>query len=425
MATRWSRPTTARTGYIATASRDGTARIFDAASGVPVATLAGHTGSVVDVAFAPAGDRVVTASADGTARLWSVPSGNALGRTLSAHKGPVWRAVFSPDGRYVLTASDDATARLWDATTGAPVGEPMAGHEHGLLDAEFDPVPQDGRWLVVTASEDGTARLWDPLIGRPLTVLKGHDGAVVQASFSADGGTVVTASRDGTVRLWDARTGAEVTFARQHAAAALWARLSADGGRLVTGSEDGLVKLWDAQPGRQALMLRSPGGPIGHVEFSPDQRWLVTTAEEKTVPGAVRAGDYLPRLWDARSGTELAVLQSHGGDVYHAAFSPDGAYLVTAGAGGEALLWDLAPLGKEPAPGMVPRLTPCASLAGHQGLVLYAEFSPDGRQVATASTDGTARLWSVAKGAPVGAPRILHHGGRCGARSSAPTARAC
>ncbi len=401
----------AKTGYVATASRDGTARIFDAGSGAPVATLVGHTGSVVDVAFAPAGDRVVTASADGTARLWSVPSGNALGRPLDAHKGAVWKAVFSPDGRYVLTASDDATARVWDATTGAPVGEPMAGHAHGVLDAEFDPVPQDGRWLVVTASEDGTARLWDPLIGRPLAVLKGHDGAVVQASFSADGGTVVTASRDGTVRLWDAGTGAQLTFARQHAAAALWARLSADGGRLVTGSEDGLVKLWDAQPGREALVLRSPGGPIGHVEFSPDQRWLVTTAEEKTVPGAVRVGDYLARIWDAGSGAELAILQNHGGDVYHAAFSPDGAYLVTAGAGGEALLWDFAPLGKEPAPGMVPRLAPCASLAGHQGLVLYAEFSPDGRQVATASADGTARLWSVANGAPVGAPRILHHGG--------------
>jgi WD40 repeat protein/class 3 adenylate cyclase len=398
-----------RAHYVATASRDGTARLFDRQTGAPVVTLVGHTGSVVDVDFAPDGGRLVTASADGTARLWDVPSGRPLGGPLTGHQGPVWRAVFSPDGKFVVTASDDATARLWDGFTGAPVGEPMAGHQQGLLDAEFDPVPRDGRWLVVTGSQDGSARLWDPLKGRSLAVLKGHAGAVVSASFSADGRTVVTASRDGTVRLWNSDTGEPMTYPRQHPAAALWARLSPDGRHLVSGSEDGLVKLWEAQPGRQALVIHSPGGPIGHVGYSPDQRWIVTTAEEKTLPGAVRGGDYRPRLWDAASGAEVAVLQGHSGDVYDGAFSPDGRWLVSAGAAGEALVWDLAPLEKDAPPAAALTLSPSARLSGHQGLVLDAEFSPDGRQVVTAAADGTARLWTIKGGEDASAPRVLRH----------------
>jgi dipeptidyl aminopeptidase/acylaminoacyl peptidase len=107
--------------------------------------------------FSPDGQRVVTASKDRTARLWDATSGKPIGEPMK-HDNEVWSAHFSPDGQRVVTASADKTARVWDASSGKPIGAPMK-HENDVLSAKFSP----GGQRVVTASKDGTARLWDAI----------------------------------------------------------------------------------------------------------------------------------------------------------------------------------------------------------------------------------------------------------------------
>ena len=63
---------------------------------------------------APTAPRLATASADGTARLWDVRTGQPL-LTLQGHTQGVYGVAFSPDGTRLATASRDKTARLWDA----------------------------------------------------------------------------------------------------------------------------------------------------------------------------------------------------------------------------------------------------------------------------------------------------------------------
>ena len=152
-----------------------------------------------DAAFSSDGSRVVTASRDNTARLWDAKSGVALA-TLSGHTGWVNSAEFSPDGNLIVTASDDHTARLWDARTGAPRAT-LLGHKLAVITAAFN---RDGS-VVVTASADHTARLWDAKAGYEapeLATLSGHTADVHSAVFSPDGSLVATASYDNTVRIW-------------------------------------------------------------------------------------------------------------------------------------------------------------------------------------------------------------------------------
>jgi len=71
-----------------------------------------HEGEVLSAAFSPNGSYLVTASADGTARLWDTASGELL-FTLEGHTDEVLGVAWSPDGVRILTAGGDGTARIW------------------------------------------------------------------------------------------------------------------------------------------------------------------------------------------------------------------------------------------------------------------------------------------------------------------------
>jgi len=96
---------------------ENAARLWDAATGKPVATLAGHTAPVAAVAFSPDGTRILTGSWDHTARLWDAATGMALA-TLAGHEQGVSAVAFSRDGTRALTGSMDRTARLWVLASG-------------------------------------------------------------------------------------------------------------------------------------------------------------------------------------------------------------------------------------------------------------------------------------------------------------------
>src|SRR5688572_17164324 len=89
-------------------------------------TLIGHSETVIDAAFAPDGQRIVTASRDTTARVWDAASGRQIAK-LEGHTDLVSSAVYSPDGQRIATASHDNTARLWDVASGRQIAK-LEGH---------------------------------------------------------------------------------------------------------------------------------------------------------------------------------------------------------------------------------------------------------------------------------------------------------
>ncbi len=121
--------------------------------------LRGHQGRVNEAAFSPDGKWVVTAASDGTARVWNAATGEQV-FMVGDGRNAMHSAAFSPDGRWIVTASDDSTARLWYADSGREYFK-LSGHRGPVFCAAFSP---DSRY-VVTGSGDGTARIWpiDPL----------------------------------------------------------------------------------------------------------------------------------------------------------------------------------------------------------------------------------------------------------------------
>ena len=126
--------------------------ILDAESLEQVGEFRGHTQFIQDAALGPRGI-VATASGDGTARIWDLGSDGELA-ALRGHRGWVNGVAISPDGSLVATAGADGTVRLWDATTGGEVLT-LFGHDRIVSTVAFSP---DGR-LVASVSGDGTVRL--------------------------------------------------------------------------------------------------------------------------------------------------------------------------------------------------------------------------------------------------------------------------
>jgi WD40 repeat protein len=350
---------------LATASWDGTARVWDA-DGRKILALEGHRSQVNCVAWSPDNTRLATASWDGTARVWDAVRGRELHR-LDGHTGRIWSVAWSPDGTQLATGSQDATARVWDADGGR---ERLAlkGHAGDVVCAAWSP---DGKF-VATGSADGTARVWNAADGRERLILKGHAGWVNSVAWSPDGTRLATGSRDGKVKVWEAVSGRETLIHEGHAGWINCVAWSPDGTRLATGNSDGTARLWDADGNRELLIL--PGHPcqVNCVAWSPDGKLL-----------AVGSADGTSKLWDAAVGRELLAFQGHRSKVNAVTWSPDGARLATASWDGTAKVWDAAG-GREP-----------LTLTGPLGEVWSIAWSPDGTRLATGNSDGTARVWDA------------------------------
>jgi len=291
---------------VVTASWDGSARVWDAATGRPLSKPLTN-GTVVRFAdFSRDGQKVVTASGNSTARIWSVESSDLL--QALQHKDTVWHAEFSPDDERVVTASSDGTARIWSSRTGKELAKPLK-HGNGVFCARFSP---DGQ-RVVTASADNTARIWEAATGIPLAKPLKHGGRVGWAEFSSDCRWVVTASRDKTARVWNALTGEPITEPLKHSDWVSSAVFSPDGRRIATGSRDGTARVWDLLTGLPTTEALQHQSQVGNVRFSPDGQRLVTVCscsdkgfevwETPTAP--VPAPKWLPELAEAMAGYRL------------------------------------------------------------------------------------------------------------------------
>lgn len=396
---------------IATASADGTARIWDTLTGGRLATFKGHVDQVRAVGFSEDGERVATASYDGIARVWDVATQKHVAQ-FEGHTAPLTALAFCPDGSRVVTGSTDNTAQVWDATSGELIAR-MVGHERALVAVAFI----DECRGVVTASLDHTAQRWDSETGRRVVAFEGHRGGVrtlavspsedtlatggddstvrlfdldtgftrrvlaghhdrvTHVDFDGDGSHVVTASRDRTARVWLAETGEMLAIASGHERALAFVEISDDGSTFVSGSWDGDVAIWDVDTTVQHVKF--PGVPQGVSSMAADLEH-----------GRVFVGGWGGSVHAFTQPPEHGItrVQGHNGFVHSVAFSPDGKELLTAGQDGTTRIWGVADGNQH------------LLISEHTDDVMRAVYSADGRRIATVSSDGSARIWDAQTG---------------------------
>ncbi len=399
---------------VATASDDGTARVWDTCTGKPVTPPLAHAGPVDFVQFNPRGDRVATASEDNTVRVWDANSGKPLIPPI-VHPNAVGWVYFSPDGNTLITSTrrPDASARLWSATSGQLLAGPIT-NVHRLRCSPFSP---DGKELVL---QDGT-NVWirDAATGMTRIGPMRHSREVTSAEYSRDGQRILTSSYDGTSRIWDARTGWPRTEPMNHGGPLWLARFSSDGQKALSVCNDNTVQIWDADSGRAWT------GPLEFVftthqypparSYGRSDTWLETKAAQFSPDGRMLVMAFLDsaQLLDANTGQVLAEPFRQEG-ITSAEFSRDSQCVVTASDDGSARIWGIRRADSQrweemlqhrtnlatPAIGPVPRWVPelLEALGGtrlnEEGVAVQAHnalLSPVRSQIPSASD---ANIWN-------------------------------
>jgi small GTP-binding protein len=229
----------------------------------------------------------------------------------------------------------------------------------------------DGRTLASVRGKDGNVSLWDASTGQLLRNLERHSDRISSVAWSPDGSMLAFAGPGGTVELWDVVTGELEPTAYWPFEQVITVEWSPDASMLAVAGSNGSVSLWDTVARRLRNRLTEGSNRIGTMAWSPDGRTLATPVGSSVW------------LWNFSGSYSKGhrTLEGHSDLVLRVAWTSDGKTLASASSDGTVRLW-------ETATGKVAII-----LEGHTDSVNSISFSFDDSLLASKSLDGTVRLW--------------------------------
>lgn len=420
---------------ILTESERGDFGVWDAVTGK---WLHGFPARFLDARFLFRAGAVHIAVWNGnTAQRYSLAQCRSDGSVLT-HPAKVEWAYLCEGGRSILTFSADQKLRVWDAETGARTGESVScgvadarfqGEQPGahlayvstqqyqpgwLMDVEQGRLISrsiadrdvraaawiSGRLTVARATRQGFAVIGDG--NGEVAVTAAHGGHGHDAVFSADGYRILTRAVDGGSRLWSLQTGRAVTPFLWEAGDPLNSALDAAGKRILVGSGEQAVRLWQV-PDRDGAAAEST---VPRPSLVAEWMQKLGNATTRRAPFSRQGTNGLPTLLceegnryvlqvrDPKTGREIVPGLRHQGVVEDAVFSPDGRRIASYTSNQSAYLWDAA-TGEQIGP-----------LLRHDREISFLTFSPDSLLLLTAGVH-TMRLWETATGTAAG-PAMMH-----------------
>ncbi len=424
---------------VLTAAWSGYALVYEAASSRLLEEFQ-HQGGLVDAGFTPDGRRIAMACDDGNIWVWNL--NDSTRHPLALPEGShITEIAFSAGGHRLAVAGDGGQARVWDVfppergvrrlpgndvawvefdnsgrrallvSTGAKSGIGVYETETGELVSFANLQPNQATHA--RFSPDGSRILAfgkGPAVlvigagsGRELIPRLMHAAPLRDARWSPDGKLIYTVAGGAGAQAWDSATG-KLVLAFPHTNAVSAIALSPDGAQFAIGQEDKTVLICDAHTGRRLSAPFTALGTIGQMQFTPDGKRLALATASSGREGVLE-------LRDAGSG-ELAVRPLvHRDEVMAFEFSRDGRWLAVACNDHTARVWDA--VSGEPVSPLLP----------HAFETRQALFSPDGDRLVTLARRGSVRLWSAHTGEPLTAPLLYQRNVGDGRVSYSPDGR--
>ncbi len=342
----------------------GKIRFWDARTGRRTASF-DRGARLAGAALSPDASTLVVLGDDSEVEVWDTRSGTRR-NSLEIPGGVVYRAEFSPDGSVIAAAGQALT--VWSTATLAQVatGPALGGDQMAAMRWSAD-----GASVALGGTGRGTIAIVDTArwVARWSRAVRASE--VRDLDFTLDGKRLAYVTPEGGGVL-DARTGKELVTIdgadQQRTNRYRGVSFSLDGAALAVSTQGDNAKLIDAGTGKTRRLFKG----YAAVRFSADATKLLSYGE---ATGKVA-------IWDVATGGLVDELAGHAREIVDAAFSPDGASVLTASGDGSLAMWRVARTGAETRTKLRQRA---------RGVV----FSPDGGWMVTASDDGTAELYDA------------------------------
>ncbi len=287
------------------------------------ATLSGHEHVVKGLSYHGSGDWLASASGDGTVRVWDIRTRREIA-VLTGHEYSVQAVAIAPDGLRLASGGADGTARLWTLRDGVEIAS--LGHRAAARALLF---ASDGRWLITAC--DTEVKIWDALRQRQIASFLGHVKTIDALALSPDGHTLASAGADDAIHLWDLISKTEQSLLRLpgHAPTSLAYLPTCD---LISGGRDGRLCRWRPGFPDPVQVIEAHAEAIRAVAVAPNGGWLASSDWNGLV-----------KLWTTEDFANIATVEAHDGAAQALAFAPDGLWLASGGADALIKLWKISP----------------------------------------------------------------------------------
>lgn len=302
------------------------------------------------------------------------------GLIFTGHLASVNALAWSPDGKFIASASDDTFVQVFDSTTGTRTII-YKGHTEEVAAVAWS---RNGQFIA-SAGQDRTVQIWNTTSGAaPVFTYKGHTDRVNSVSWSSNDDLLASGSDDKSVQVWQAGSGDRAFTFLGHTAGVLCVGWQPDNSSVASSSWDGTLRDWATvqhgdhfNAGDQIFNYAGHGkNEVYALAWSPDGRFIVSAGADQTVQIS-NGDDGTPRppfFTDHRR-------KDHVNRVLTVSWSPDGTSIASGDQDGNVYVWRTA--GRKT----------FFKYTGHQGPVNAVAWSPNGKFIASAGADTTVQVW--------------------------------
>lgn len=270
----------------------------------------------------------------------------------------------------MLTASEDKTIRVWEVGKAREVRRPLSSSNFMILDWSHD-----GRLIATnSAMSDKDVRVRNMVNNTITWEDEFHSERVSQLAWAPNASYLASGAEDWQVKVWDMRSKDRYrVFEHQGEITALaW---SPNSRLLATGTGHGMdnnVRVFAVVEDKLVYTLsKGHTGAVTCLAWSPNGRYLASGSIDRTI-----------RIWDLKTGSEMAKLESHTDVITSLTWSPDGTLLASKGRDETFRIWSrirgwkLVAIMREENTDYAP-----SDIAFHPKLPLLAAIADKGRSV--------------------------------------------